>query len=165
MCIRDRLIGGHPITEIPLQKLRGSIGYVSQEPFLFSTSIRDNIVLGRGADLDLEEIVRIAGLKDDIARFPKGLDTLIGERGVSLSGGQKQRVALARALIMKPEILILDDAFSNLDSDTEEEILRNIREQLSQTTTLIISHRLSACLLYTSPSPRDLSTSRMPSSA
>ena len=86
----------------------------------------------------------MGGLKDDIARFPKGLDTLIGERGVSLSGGQKQRVALARALIMKPEILILDDAFSNLDSDTEEEILRNIREQLSQTTTLIISHRLSA---------------------
>lgn len=138
------LIGGHPIKEISLQKLRDSIGYVSQEPFLFSTSIRDNIVLGRGVDLDLEEIVRVAGLKDDVARFPKGLDTLIGERGVSLSGGQKQRVALARALILNPEILILDDAFSNLDSDTEEEILRNIREQLSQTTTLIISHRLSA---------------------
>ena len=138
------LIGSHPIKEIPLQKLRGSIGYVSQEPFLFSTSIRDNIVLGRGVDLDLEEIVRVAGLKDDVARFPKGLDTLIGERGVSLSGGQKQRVALARALITKPEILILDDAFSNLDSDTEEAILRNVREQLSQTTTLIISHRLSA---------------------
>ena len=138
------LIGCHPIKEIPLQKLRGAIGYVSQEPFLFSTSIRDNIVLGRGVDLDLEEIIRVAGLKDDVARFPKGLDTLIGERGVSLSGGQKQRVALARALITKPEILILDDAFSNLDSDTEEEILRNVQEQLSQTTTLIISHRLSA---------------------
>ena len=67
------LIGGHPIKEIPLQKLRGSIGYVSQEPFLFSTSIRDNIVLGRGVDLDLEEIVRIAGLKDDVARFPQGI--------------------------------------------------------------------------------------------
>jgi ATP-binding cassette, subfamily B, multidrug efflux pump len=138
------LIGCHPIKEIPLQKLRSAIGYVSQEPFLFSTSIRDNIVLGRGVDLDLEKVVRVAGLRDDIARFPKGLDTLIGERGVSLSGGQKQRVALARALIAKPEILILDDAFSNLDSDTEEEILRNVREQLSQTTTLIISHRLSA---------------------
>ena len=138
------LIGGHPIKEISLQKLRGSIGYVSQEPFLFSTSIRHNIVLGRGVDLDLDEIVRVAGLKGDVARFPKGLDTLIGERGVSLSGGQKQRVALARALITKPEVLILDDAFSNLDSDTEEEILRNVREQLSQTTTLIISHRLSA---------------------
>jgi ATP-binding cassette, subfamily B, multidrug efflux pump len=137
-------IGNHPINKISLQKLRGSIGYVSQEPFLFSTSIRENIVLGRGVDLDLEEIVRVARLKDDVARLPNGLDTLIGERGVSLSGGQKQRVALARALITKPEILILDDAFSNLDSDTEEEILKNIREQLSQTTTLIISHRLSA---------------------
>jgi ATP-binding cassette, subfamily B, multidrug efflux pump len=137
-------IGMHPIKEISLQKLRGSIGYVSQEPFLFSTSIRDNIILGRGVDLELDEIVRIAGLHDNVARFPKGLDTLIGERGVSLSGGQKQRVALARALITKPEILILDDAFSNLDSDTEEKILRNVRNQLSQTTTLIISHRLSA---------------------
>ncbi len=140
------LIGNRPIKEISLQKLRDSIGYVSQEPFLFSTSIRDNIVLGRGSatDLELEEIIRIAGLSKDVARFPEGLETLIGERGVSLSGGQKQRVALARALIKKPEVLILDDAFSSLDSDTEEEILRNIQGQPSQTTTLIISHRLSA---------------------
>jgi len=138
------LIGSNSIINIPLKKLRDSVGFVSQNPFLFSTSIRENIVLGRGEDLDLEETVRVAGLKDDIARFPNGLDTLIGERGVSLSGGQKQRVALARALITKPKILVLDDAFSNLDSDTEEEILRNIRVQLLQTTTLIISHRLSA---------------------
>ena len=118
---------------------------MSQEPFLFSTSIRDNIVLGRSVTaLELEEIIRIAGLSKDIARFPEGLRTLIGERGVSLSGGQKQRIALARALIRKPEVLILDDAFSNLDSDTEEEILRNIEDQISQTTTLIISHRISA---------------------
>ena len=139
-------IGGRAIKEIPLQNLRDSIGYVSQEPFLFSTSIRDNIMLGRGAatDLELEETIRVAGLSKDMARFPEGLNTLIGERGVSLSGGQKQRVALARALIKKPEVLILDDAFSNLDSDTEEEILKNIQSQLSQTTTLIISHRLSA---------------------
>ncbi|MZH02766.1 MAG: ABC transporter ATP-binding protein [Nitrospinae bacterium] len=138
------LIEGHPAKEIPLQKLRGSIGYVSQDPFLFSTSLRENIVLGRGAELELDKIVRVAGLSDDVARLPKGLDTLIGERGVSLSGGQKQRVALARALITKPEVLILDDAFSSLDSDTEEEILKNVQEQLTQTTTLIISHRLSA---------------------
>jgi ATP-binding cassette subfamily B protein len=140
------LIGGCPIKEIPLQNLRDSIGYVSQEPFLFSTSIRDNIVLGRvsATDRELEEIVRIAGLSKDVERFPDRLDTLIGERGVSLSGGQKQRVALARALIKKPEILILDDAFSHLDSETEEEILENIQGQLRQTTTLIISHRLSA---------------------
>jgi len=140
------LIGGCPIKEISLQNLRDSIGYVSQEPFLFSTSIRDNIVLGRvsATDRELEEIVRIAGLSKDVERFPDRLDTLIGERGVSLSGGQKQRVALARALIKKPEILILDDAFSHLDSETEEEILENIQGQLRQTTTLIISHRLSA---------------------
>ena len=137
------LIGGRPIKEI--HRLRDSIGYVSQEPFLFSMSIRDNIVLGRVATYrELEEIVRIAGLKKDVERFPHRLDTLIGERGVSLSGGQKQRVALARALIKKPEILILDDAFSHLDSETEEEILENIQGQLRQTTTLIISHRLSA---------------------
>ncbi len=138
------LIGGRPIKEI--HRLRDSIGYVSQEPFLFSMSIRDNIVLGRvsATDRELEEIVRIAGLKKDVERFPHRLDTLIGERGVSLSGGQKQRVALARALIKKPEILILDDAFSHLDSETEEEILENIQGQLRQTTTLIISPRLSA---------------------
>ncbi len=138
------LVGGRYIKELSLPWLRGSIGYVSQDPFLFSTSIRNNIVLGRKSNLELEETVRIAGLSKDIARFPEGLDTLIGERGVSLSGGQRQRVALARALLSEPEVLILDDAFSNLDSDTEEEILRNVREHLSHTTTLIISHRLSA---------------------
>jgi ATP-binding cassette subfamily B protein len=140
------LIGGHLIKEIPLFNLRDHIGYVSQEPFLFSTSIRDNILLGRRtvAENELEDIVRIAGLSQDIERFPDRLDTMIGERGVSLSGGQKQRIALARALIKKPELLILDDAFSHLDSETEEEILQNIEGQLGKTTTLIISHRLSA---------------------
>ncbi len=142
------LVGGESIHNIPLQKLRGSIGYVCQEPFLFSTSIRENIELGRGSSKndELDEIVRISGLTNDVERFPDGLDTLIGERGVSLSGGQKQRVALARALIMKPEILILDDAFSNLDSETEEEILGNIQNHLHQIITVIISHRLSAVL-------------------
>jgi len=139
-------VGGRSINEIPLERLRDSIGYVSQEPFLFSTSIRDNIVLGRvsATESELEEIVQIAGLRKDVERFPDGLDTLIGERGVSLSGGQKQRIALARALIKRPQVLILDDAFSHLDSETEEEILENIQGQLRQTTTLIISHRLSA---------------------
>ena len=117
---------------------------MSQEPFLFSTSIRDNILLGREYALELDEVVKVAGLSKDISRFPDRLDTMIGERGVSLSGGQRQRVALARALIKNPEILILDDAFSSLDSDTEEEILSNIQNQLHHTTTLIISHRLSS---------------------
>ncbi|MBT5029508.1 MAG: ABC transporter ATP-binding protein, partial [Nitrospina sp.] len=137
-------VGGRSINEIPLERLRDSIGYVSQEPFLFSTSIRDNILLGREYALELDEVVKVAGLSKDIARFPDRLDTMIGERGVSLSGGQRQRVALARALIKNPEILILDDAFSSLDSDTEEEILSNIQNQLHHTTTLIISHRLSS---------------------
>jgi ATP-binding cassette, subfamily B, multidrug efflux pump len=139
------LIGGRPISEIPLQSLRDNIGYVSQEPFLFSTSIRENILLGRSsvAEGELEGIIRIAGLSQDVERFPDRLDTMIGERGVSLSGGQKQRIALARALIKKPELLILDDAFSHLDSETEEEILESIQGQLSKTTTIIISHRLS----------------------
>ena len=142
----DLLIGGRPIKEIPLSDLRDHIGYVSQEPFLFSTSIRDNILLGRESadEGELKEIVRVAGLSSDVERFPDRLDTMIGERGVSLSGGQKQRIALARALIKKPELLILDDAFSHLDSETEEEILGNIQGQLGQTTTLIISHRISA---------------------
>lgn len=140
------LIGGRSAKELSLNTLRESIGYVSQEPFLFSTTIRDNIMLGRGhaADHELKEIVRVAGLSQDVERLPDKLDTLIGERGVSLSGGQRQRVALARALVKKPEVLILDDAFSSLDSDTEEKILENIQGQLRQTTTLIISHRLSA---------------------
>jgi ATP-binding cassette, subfamily B, multidrug efflux pump len=139
------LVGGCPIKEISLQSLRDHIGYVSQEPFLFSTSIRDNILLGRDSatEEELDEIVRIAGLSQDVERFPDRLDTLIGERGVALSGGQKQRIALARALIKKPEFLILDDAFSHLDSETEENIIKNIQGQLRQTTTLIISHRLS----------------------
>jgi ATP-binding cassette, subfamily B, multidrug efflux pump len=140
------LIGGRPVKEISLQSLRDHIGYVSQEPFLFSTSIRDNIILGKMfvAEGELEEIVQISGLSKDVERFSEGLETLIGERGISLSGGQKQRIALARALIKKPELLILDDAFSHLDSETEEEIFENIQSQLHQTTTLIISHRLSS---------------------
>lgn len=138
------IVGGRPIKDFSLSSLREAIGYVSQDPFLFSTSIRNNIVLGRKSNLELEEIIGRAGLSKDISRFPEGLDTLIGERGVSLSGGQKQRVALARALLSEPEVLILDDAFSNLDSDTEEEILRNVQVHLAQTTTFIISHRLSA---------------------
>jgi ATP-binding cassette, subfamily B, multidrug efflux pump len=142
----DLLMGGRPIKEIPLNDLRDHIGYVSQEPFLFSTSIRDNILLGRESveEGELKEIVRVAGLSQDVERFPERLETMIGERGVSLSGGQKQRIALARALIKKPELLILDDAFSHLDSETEEEILGNIQGQLGKTTTLIISHRTSA---------------------
>lgn len=140
------LIDGVPVQDIPLRELRRSIGYVDQEPFLFSASIRDNIVFGRveaGED-EIRRVVGLAGLAPDLERFPDGLDTMIGERGVSLSGGQKQRLALARALIKKPRILILDDAFSSLDAETEETVLNNIREYAIGTTTIFIAHRLSA---------------------
>jgi ATP-binding cassette subfamily B protein len=138
-------IDGKAIQNYSPETLRQAIGYVDQEPFLFSASIRENISFGC-AEVSVEEIdlvVQCAGLQSDLARFPEGLETLVGERGVSLSGGQKQRVALARALLKKPKILILDDAFSSLDLQTEKFILKNIRELTQQITTLIITHRLS----------------------
>src|SRR3990167_5280930 len=122
-------INGVEIKRIPLKILRERIGYVEQEPFLFSDTIRENIVFGVNniSDNDIEKTVAMAGLERDIEKFPNGLDTVIGERGVTLSGGQKQRVALARAIIKRPTILILDDAFSNLDAYTEERVFTKNR--------------------------------------
>jgi ATP-binding cassette subfamily B protein len=139
-------IDGKPVREFSLEALRNAIGYVEQEPFLFSASIKENIMDGRrtATEEELWEAVRCGGLTPDIERFPDGLETIVGERGVSLSGGQKQRIALARALIKRPKILILDDAFSSLDAETERIILNNIREFVRGITTLIITHRLSA---------------------
>ncbi len=138
-------IDGEPIQTIPLSILRTSIGYVDQEPFLFSLSIRANIALGseNATPQDVEKAVRDAGLEADLDRFPDGLETIVGERGVSLSGGQKQRIALARALLKQPSILVLDDAFSSLDAETEGFILKKIRETMERVTTVIITHRLS----------------------
>jgi ATP-binding cassette subfamily B protein len=138
-------IDGEPIQSIPLSLLRKSIGYVDQEPFLFSLSIRANIALGseNATSEDIEKAVQDAGLIADLDRFPEGLDTIVGERGVSLSGGQKQRIALARALLKRPRILILDDAFSSLDAEPEEFILKKISGTMQQVTTVIITHRLS----------------------
>tara|TARA_B100000686_G_scaffold28072_1_gene27898 strand:- start:1177 stop:2922 length:1746 start_codon:yes stop_codon:yes gene_type:complete len=142
------LIDGTSIREIPLKSLRDYIGYVSQEPFLFSTSIRNNIALGRKnvSDSEIEEIIEISGLKPDLKRFPDYIETLIGEKGVTLSGGQKQRIALARALLKNPKVLILDDFFSNLDSEMEVTLLENLNKCFKDTTKIIISHRLSAIL-------------------
>ncbi|NIQ02543.1 MAG: ATP-binding cassette domain-containing protein, partial [Nitrospinaceae bacterium] len=113
--------------------------------YLFSASVRDNIALGRdnATDAEVAEAVRMAGLEPDLDRFPEGLDTIVGERGVSLSGGQKQRIALARALLKRPKILVLDDAFSSLDTETEEKILQNLRQAVRGITTVLITHRLS----------------------
>ncbi len=138
-------IDGIPVSEIPLSVLRKSVGYVGQEPFMFSATIRENLKLGNAlaTDADIQEVIVMSGLQPDMERFPQGLDTLVGERGVSLSGGQKQRLALARALLRKPEILILDDAFSSLDVETEEWIVSQINQKIRGITTLIATHRVT----------------------
>ncbi|OGV98956.1 MAG: hypothetical protein A3I04_05590 [Nitrospinae bacterium RIFCSPLOWO2_02_FULL_39_110] len=139
------LIDDIDIREIPLKILREFIGYVEQEPFLFSDTIRENIVFGV-KDVTAGEIDRailVAGLDRDMRIFIDGLDTVIGERGITLSGGQRQRVVLARAIIKKPKILILDDAFSNLDAYTEDMVFKNIIGFLKDTTIILISHRVS----------------------
>ncbi len=139
------LVGGHPIKRIPLAVLRGHMAGVQQEPFLFSETIAENIAFGF-PELDMERVVwaaKLAGVHDDIMAFPDGYQTLLGERGVTLSGGQRQRVALARALARKPDVLILDDAMSAVDTETEDRILRGLRQVLGNQTTVLISHRVS----------------------
>ena len=139
------LLDGIDIRRMPLRQLEDAVGYVSQDIFLFSGSVRENILLGveNGALARVEEAARIAQLLPAIESFGAGFDTIIGERGVRLSGGQKQRTALARALIKNPPILILDDAFSSVDVETEEEILRELKQFMRGRTTLLISHRIS----------------------
>jgi ATP-binding cassette subfamily B protein len=121
---------------------------VPQETFLFSRSLADNIALGRpGCTRDeVERVARLAQLDGDLQRFPHGLDTMVGERGITLSGGQRQRVALARALLVDPRILVLDDALSSVDADTERAILGGLRSIVRQRTTFVISHRVSTVL-------------------
>ena len=138
-------IDGIDLNRLPLARVREAIGFVPQESFLFSRSIGENIAYGKpGANSsEIEQAARIAGLAGDIARFPDGFETLVGERGVTLSGGQKQRVAIARALIKEPSILILDDPLSAVDADTEEEILTALSAYYGERTVLIVSHRLS----------------------
>jgi ATP-binding cassette, subfamily B, multidrug efflux pump len=141
----ELLIDGHPVRKIPLDTLRGHIGLVPQETFLFSETIKENIAFGNGAAQAqmVEDMAHVAHLSGDVSDFPNKFDTLIGERGITLSGGQKQRTSLARALLRNPAILILDDAFSAVDTFTEESILRQLREIMKERTTIIISHRIS----------------------
>ncbi|NLI16101.1 MAG: ABC transporter ATP-binding protein [candidate division Zixibacteria bacterium] len=132
------------INDIDIFSLRSQIGLVAQETFLFSQTIEDNISLGRlTSKYAVGETASIASIADDINGFPSGFKTLIGERGITLSGGQRQRTALARALAINPKILILDDAFSSVDTATEENILTNLRQVMGNCTSLIISHRVS----------------------
>lgn len=139
------LIDGRPVEQIPLDALRATIGYVPQETFLFSMTVGENIAWG-AAGASREEVARAAaeaGLAGDVDDFPLGYETLVGERGVALSGGQRQRTAIARALIRRPRILILDDALSSVDTQTEAEILSHLRRVRAGQTNLISSHRLS----------------------
>ncbi|MEO6196016.1 MAG: ABC transporter ATP-binding protein [Thermoanaerobaculia bacterium] len=138
-------VDGADIRHLPLARLRGGIGMVPQETFLFSATIRENISLGR-SDAPVEDVMeaaRLAGLAPDLVAFPNGLDTIVGERGLTLSGGQKQRVTLARALLRSPSILLLDDCLSAVDTATEEEILGNLRTVFRGRTVFLVSHRIS----------------------
>ncbi|HYT67926.1 MAG TPA: ABC transporter ATP-binding protein [Vicinamibacterales bacterium] len=137
------LIGGVDIREIPLARLRAAIGFVPQEPFLFSATIGENVAFAVDGHHRIAEAAAVARLDKDVADFPRGFETMVGERGITLSGGQKQRTALARAVIVDPKILILDDALSAVDTYTEEEILSRLRVVMRQRTSIIVSHRIS----------------------
>ena len=141
-------IDGVDINQLPIGLLRQSIGFVPQESFLFSRTISDNI--GFGLDDPSEDGIlsaaRISGLEKDIDQFPQGYEELVGERGVTLSGGQKQRAALARALIVKPSILLLDDSLSAVDTQTEKEILAELRGVTDLVTTVVVAQRISSIL-------------------
>jgi ATP-binding cassette, subfamily B, multidrug efflux pump len=142
------LVDGRDAREYALAALRSSAAYVPQDSFLFSDTLAENIAFGRpeliadpGA---LERVCRLAAVHEEIMAFPRGYQTVVGERGVTLSGGQKQRVALARALLLDKPILILDDSLSAVDADTERRILSNIRDELDRRTAIVISHRIFA---------------------
>ncbi|MFC5470758.1 ABC transporter ATP-binding protein [Cohnella suwonensis] len=141
-------IGGVAVDELKLEQLRSWIGYVPQQPILFSKTIRENIWFGTmeraGDEERLNRALELASFRKDVAFLPDGLETLVGEKGVALSGGQKQRVSIARAVIADPEILMLDDALSAVDAKTETEILEGIRTERAGKTTIITTHRLSA---------------------
>ena len=139
------LIDGRDINTIELKTLRENIAYVPQDNFLFSDTLKSNISFGVDEE-DMDAITRAteaACIHDNIISFPEGYDTIVGERGVTLSGGQKQRSSIARALMKDAPILILDDALSAVDTDTEERILHNLKENRAGKTTILIAHRIS----------------------
>lgn len=139
-------IDGIDIRKIRLSSLREAIGVVPQESILFSTSLRENIAFGnpKAEEKEIIEAAKVCQIYEEITQFPQGLDTPVGERGITLSGGQKQRIALARTLLKRPRILILDDAFSSVDVETEEAILVNLKGIMQDLTLLLISQRISA---------------------
>jgi ATP-binding cassette subfamily B protein len=139
------LIDGMDIKKIPIEVLRSNIGYVPQETFLFSDTIIENISYGvdNGTEEHVHEAAEISQIVKDVSDFPKGYETMLGERGITLSGGQKQRTSIARAVMRNPKILILDDALSAVDTFTEEEILKRLRKIMHNRTSIIIGHRIS----------------------
>jgi len=143
------LLDGVPLSSYPRSYLREQIGIVEQEPFLFSRSIRENITYGVGRQVPDEEVfqaARAAAIHDVIQGFPDGYNTLVGEKGVTLSGGQKQRVSVARALLKNPRILILDDATSSVDTETEAEIHDALVQLMHNRTTFVIAHRVQSVM-------------------
>ncbi|HEU4741346.1 MAG TPA: ABC transporter ATP-binding protein [Meiothermus sp.] len=139
------MLGGYDVKDLPLATLRQAVGMVPQEPFLFSDTLAENIAFGL-PEVDRAQVewaAKLAGVHEDIMGFPQGYDTSLGERGVTLSGGQRQRTALARALAKRPKVLILDDAMSAVDTETESRILSGLKTVLGQQTTLLIAHRTS----------------------
>lgn len=137
-------LGGVPIRELPLMELRRAVGFVPQDTFLFSQTIAENIGLGELPQSDVEWAAEVAQLRGTIEALPRRYDTMLGERGINLSGGQKQRAAIARALAKKPGLVVLDDALSAVDTETEAAILRNLRGALEGRTALVVSHRITA---------------------
>jgi ATP-binding cassette subfamily B protein len=138
--------GGNDVRRLSLSDLRRTLGYVPQDPFLFSTSLRQNLVFGRDgvSDDEVQSVVRLVRLDRDLEIFPQGLDTVVGERGITLSGGQKQRATLARAVLSNAPVLVLDDCLSSVDAQTEDEILSGLKSILKEKTSIIVSHRISA---------------------
>jgi ATP-binding cassette subfamily B protein len=138
-------VDGRDVRRWPLAQLRGIIGYVPQETFLFSETIRENISFGDGISTDEQTrwAAETAHIAEDIANFPKEFETFVGERGITLSGGQRQRVAISRAIFVLPKILILDDSLSNVDTHTEEKILQGLSHVMRDRTTILVSHRIS----------------------
>lgn len=138
-------MGGVDIRSLSLEELRGAIGYAPQDPFLFSTSIQENLKFGdaEASEQEVRRVLGVADLESEVEVFPDGLDTRVGERGITLSGGQKQRATLARAILADPEFLILDDCLSSVDSQTEQRILHGFESVLKDKTCIIISHRMA----------------------
>ncbi len=138
-------IDSRSLRDYPVTELRRAIGYVPQDTFLFSDTLRENIAFGVNTWMEeqIYEAAEIASVSGEIQSFPQRYDTMVGERGITLSGGQKQRTSIARAVLRQPKILILDDALSSVDTDTEERILRRLRDVMSQRTSIVISHRVS----------------------